>query len=125
MAGRAILRRLIQTQTQRPSTPTATGQCNLLEYALGTDPETSAPSNVAQDAETISSSKYLRLTVTKNPAATDVNYEVQATSNLADANSWSSAGLVTEINTSTQLRVRDNVAITPGQQRFMRVRVSK
>lgn len=105
--------------------PDSDGQCNLLEYALGTDPETSAPSNVAQDAETISSSKYLRLTVTKNPAATDVNYEVQATSNLADANSWTSVGLVTEINTSTQLRVRDNVAITPGQQRFMRVRVSK
>ncbi len=105
--------------------PDFDGQCNLLEYASGTDPETSAPSNVVQDSVTVSSQKYLRLTVTKNPTATDVTYEVQATSDLTDANSWSSAGLVIEANTSTQLRVRDNVAMSGGVRRFMRVLVTR
>src|SRR6185369_14593171 len=67
--------------------PDHDGQCNLLEYALGTDPQQSAPSNVVQDTTTISTQKYLRLTVAKNPSASDVTLEVQATSNLADANS--------------------------------------
>ena len=77
-----------------------------------------------QDITTVSASDYLRLTVTKNPEATGVIYEVQATSDLANANSWTSAGLVTEASTSTLLRVRDNVAVTSGQRRFMRVRIS-
>ena len=105
--------------------PDHDGQCNLMEYATGTDPESSAPSNVSQDSVTISTQKYLRLTVTKNPAATDVTYTVQATSDLTNVSSWSSVGLVIEANTSAQLRVRDNVAMAPGQRRFMRVMVTR
>jgi alpha-tubulin suppressor-like RCC1 family protein len=105
--------------------PDYDGIVNLLEYATGTDPETSAPSNVVQDSTAVSSQNYLRLTVTKNPAATDVTYEVQATSDLPTAASWSSAGLVVEQNDATTLRVRDNIPMSGGAPRFMRARVTK
>ncbi|MBX7208567.1 MAG: PKD domain-containing protein [Verrucomicrobiaceae bacterium] len=105
--------------------PDNDGMNNLLEYALGTDPKTSAPSNVVQDTTTVSSLKYLRLTVTKNTAATDVTYEVQATGDLTNPASWTNTGLVMEMNTPTQLIVRDNVPAGPGVQRFMRVLVTR
>ncbi|MDH4475540.1 MAG: Calx-beta domain-containing protein [Verrucomicrobiaceae bacterium] len=105
--------------------PDFDGVNNLLEYAFGTDPETSAPSNVVQDTATVASQDFLRLTVTKNPAAADVTYEVQATSNLTDANSWTSEGLVIEVDTGNELRVRDNVPISGVGTRFMRVVVTR
>lgn len=105
--------------------PDFDGMNNLLEYAFGTEPETSAPSNVVQDTTTVSSQNYFRLTVTKNPTATDVTYEVQATSDLSDVNSWTSAGLVIEANTGTELRVRDNMPISGVATRFMRVVVNR
>ena len=105
--------------------PDFDGIVNLLEYAMGTDPETGSLINVVQDTVTLSSQDHLRLIVSKNPAASDLNYEVQATSDLANANSWSSAGLVIEANTSAELRVRDHVAISGGARRFMRLRVTR
>ena len=75
------------------------------------------------DQETVASQKFLRITVPKNPAATDVTYEVQATSNLKDATSWSNTGLVIEANTTSLLRVRDNVASGAGVRRYMRVKI--
>ena len=53
-----------------------------------------------------------------------MTWTVQCTSTLPATASWSSAGLVTEANTSTTLRVRDNIPIgaTP---RFIRAQVSK
>ena len=105
--------------------PDNDGMNNLLEYALGTDPKTNAPSSIVQDTTTVSSQRYLRISLAKNPAATDVTYEVQATSDLMNSASWSSAGLIIETNTASQLVVRDNVAISSGVPRFMRVRVSR
>ena len=67
-------------------------------------------------------SKILRLSIPKNPDATDVTFTVEACSDLT---SWSSVGLVIETNTSTQLTVRDNVPSGPGVQRFMRVKVTR
>jgi hypothetical protein len=92
---------------------------------LGTNPNASNSSAISLDAETVSTSRYLRLSITKNPNATDVQFVVEATGTLAVPNSWSSNGLIIETNTSTQLVVRDNNAITPGTQRFMRLRVTR
>ena len=61
----------------------------------------------------------------KNPLATDVTFTVEATSNLADPASWSSAGLVIEIDNSTTLQVRDNVPEDSSTRRFMRVKVTR
>ncbi len=101
------------------------GQANLLEYALGTAPQTAGASSVLLDTATIGQSKYLRLTVPKNAAAPDMTFTVQVTGTLEAPTSWSSAGLIIESSTSTQLIVRDNVPAGPGVRRFMRVRVEQ
>jgi len=99
------------------------GQANLLEYAFGTGPLTAGTSPLVYDTATVSTQKYLRLSVPKNAAATDVTFTIEATSDLSNSASWSSAGLVTEQDTSTRLTVRDAVPMSSGGSRFMRVRV--
>lgn len=99
------------------------GQANLLEYAFGTAPQAGNTSPVAFDTTVAGADKYLRITVPKNPAATDVVFEVQATGDLSNPASWSSSGLVIEQDTPTQLIVRDAVPASPSQPRFMRVKV--
>ncbi|WP_395753935.1 Calx-beta domain-containing protein [Prosthecobacter sp.] len=99
------------------------GQANLLEYAFGTAPLATNSSPVVYDTATVSTDKYLRMTIPKNPAATDVTFTVEATSDIGNPLSWSSAGLVTEQNTSTQLIVRDSQPMTSSTQRYMRVKV--
>jgi regulation of enolase protein 1 (concanavalin A-like superfamily) len=104
--------------------PDFDGRTNLMEYATGTDPNAPSNTGIVYDVETIGADKFLRVTITKNLAATDVTWAVQCTSTLPIAGSWSSAGLVTEQNNSTQLRVRDNVPLgaTP---RFIRASVRR
>jgi hypothetical protein len=75
---------------------------------------------VQSDTVTIGPNTYLRLTIPKNPSATDVLYDVQATSTFNIPSSWSSTGLIIESNTATTLRVRDNVPLSGGGNRFMR-----
>ena len=105
--------------------PDFDGQINLLEYAFGTEPDAATGSPVTYSNANVSNQTYLRMSVPKNPAATDVTFTVEATSDLANPLSWTSAGLIIETNTSTQLIVRDNVPAGPGVQRFMRVRVER
>ena len=103
--------------------PDFDGQANLLEYAFGSPPLTSGSSPVVFDTSTVSTDKYLRITVPKNAAATDVTFTIEATSDLTNTASWSNAGLVTEQNTATQLIVRDSQPMSSGGPRFMRVKV--
>ena len=98
------------------------GILNLLEYAIGTNGVIQNANPQVVSLAPVSSQQYLRLTLPKNPAATDVTFIVEACSDLV---SWSSAGLIIETNTASQLVVRDNIAVTPGVQRFMRVRVTR
>jgi regulation of enolase protein 1 (concanavalin A-like superfamily) len=104
--------------------PDLDSQLNLLEYAFGTAPQASNSSPVVHDMAEVSAQKYLRMTIPKNPAATNVTFLVEATSTLADPLSWSSGSLIIEADTSTQLIVRDHIPVGSGQPRFMRVRVS-
>ncbi len=103
--------------------PDFDGQANLLEYAFGTGPLTAATSPLVFDTATVSTDKFLRINVPKNAAATDVTFTVEATSDLHNPASWSSAGLVTEQDTSTRLIVRDSQPMSSGGPRFMRVKV--
>jgi regulation of enolase protein 1 (concanavalin A-like superfamily)/plastocyanin len=98
------------------------GLLNLLEYAVGTNGTVINASPQVLTLAPVSTDKYIRLSIPKNSAATDVTFIVEACSDLV---SWSSAGLITETNTSTQLIVRDNVPVSPNNQRFMRVRVTR
>jgi hypothetical protein len=106
--------------------PDHDGIMNLLEYAFGTSPVAYNVSPVVFDIETVAASRFLRLTVPKNPAASDVSYQVEATNGLVTPNVWSSNGLIIETNDSSTLRVRDNVpldAATPA--RYLHVLVGK
>jgi hypothetical protein len=78
------------------------------------------------DSMTDNGQTYLRLTIPKNPAATHVLYEVQATSNLADPESWSSAGLSIDQDTDTILSVHDSMPVNAATgHRFLRAKVSQ
>jgi hypothetical protein len=95
-----------------------------MEYACGTDPNSPSTAGIVYDVETIGPDKFLRMTITKNPAATGVTWSVQGTSTLPSAASWSSAGLITELDDSTTLRVRDHVPLG-AVPRFIRAQVSQ
>lgn len=101
--------------------PDRDGIMNLLEYAVDTNGVIPNASPQVVEFTPVGGEQYLRLSIPKNPDATDVTFTVEASSDLTD---WSSAGLVIETNTSTRLVVRDHVAVADGVRRFMRVRVS-
>jgi hypothetical protein len=104
--------------------PDADGLSNLMEYAFVTGPNAASASPVVRDTVTVGPDRFLRLTVPKNPDAPELIYQVQATSDLTNPGSWSSAGLVIEQNNSSTLRVRDSIPMTGSPRRFMRVWVS-
>lgn len=105
--------------------PDLDGLVNLVEYAFGTDPNQHGPSGLGYDLAETGGQQYLRLTVVKNPRATDISYTPQATSDLSQPDSWSDVGLVIEENTPSQLRVRDHQPLGAGSPRFMRVLIQR
>ena len=98
------------------------GLSNLLEYALNTHPLTPGPSPVVSDLVWVMSAKYLRLSVPKNPDATNLTYIIEVSDQLA-ADSWSSLDTTVEEDTASRLTVRDNVSVSTAPRRFIRLRV--
>jgi len=79
---------------------------------------------VVEDLETIGASSYLRLTVTRNPAATDVTFSIEVTGTIGDPLSWTTNGTTVETNTSTTLTTRDNTATSAAAQRSIRLKIT-
>ncbi|HSP43053.1 MAG TPA: putative Ig domain-containing protein, partial [Luteolibacter sp.] len=102
--------------------PDTDGLANLIEYALGTDPELPGPSTVTQDFVEIEGTPYLRLTIPRNPDATDIAMVVETTSDLSDPGSWTILDTVIETDEPALLVVRDALG---GPRRFMRLRVTR
>lgn len=104
--------------------PTGDGIVNLLKYSLGLDPH--VPCNTQSSIITTPDpSGFLRMTVAKNPAATDVILAVEVTGNLSSPNSWSTGGITVDENTPTTLEVHDNTPMSAATSRFMRLKATR
>jgi autotransporter-associated beta strand protein len=99
------------------------GITNLLEYAFDSDPLLPNASPLKPDLEEIGGARYLRLTVPKNSAATNLIYTVEACADLTN-NTWSGDGLVVEADTADRLVVRDPLAVASSPRRFVRLKVA-
>jgi autotransporter-associated beta strand protein len=102
--------------------PDGDGIPNLTEYALGTEPELPSTSGIIQEMVPIDEAYYLRLTIPRNPDATDVTFTVQTTSDLTEPDSWTDIDTVVETDEPALLVVRDTLG---GPLRFIRLRVSR
>ena len=97
------------------------GLPNLLKYALGLNPLVPAVSTVTVDIIT----GYLRLTVPRNPNASDVSLSAEVTGDLTVPGSWTSSGTIVDQNSATLFQAHDNTPISSGGERFIRLRVSR
>ena len=95
---------------------------NLLKYALNLNPKVPAVSPLTSDLST----GYLRLTVPRNPNASDVTFSVEVNnSNLTDQSAWTSTTTVLDQNTTSLLQVHDSVPASQSSQQFIRLRVTR
>jgi len=108
------------------SAPTADGASNLLKYAYGLRPFDDA-SNFAPQVNLVGNS--LTLEYRRLSAATDLSYEVEASS---DLKTWTSgAGTIEELTRQSLsdgidlVTVRDLQAVDVSRQRFLRLRVTR
>jgi hypothetical protein len=98
---------------------TSDGMPNLLKYALGLNPLVATTNPVTGDIST----GYLRLTVPRNPTATDVTFHVEVTASLAA--SWTTNGITVDQNTPTLLQVHDNTPVSSSAAGFIRLRITR
>ncbi len=103
----------------RDADPDGDGIRNLVEYALGLNPQSAdvagLPVGAVEDG-------FLTLNVSKNAEALGIDYVVEVSGDLVN---WESgAGFTTELeNTDSVLRIRDNAEWTGADRRFIRLRV--
>lgn len=102
--------------------PGGYGVPNVLRYAFGTGVNPPARARMpAYGFTEVSGLNYLSVSFPRSPAAEDVEYRVEASGDLV---AWD---LVETVRPGTPewVSVRDTVAITAGQRRFMRVSVQQ
>lgn len=99
---------------------TSDGMPNLLKYAFGLNPLTPSVNPTAGDIST----GFLRLTVPKNPNATDISFHVELSTSLPGS-SWNTNGTVIDQNTATLLQVHDSQPVNASASGFLRLRVSR
>jgi hypothetical protein len=106
--------------------PDRDGVANLLEYALGLDPNQSSVSGAPLCS---TSGGYLTLTFNRQKIATDITYGVKATGDLGFSwtQIWSSSSVPYGggSNPSQQVTVQDTVPVSESPKRFMRLKVTK
>lgn len=98
---------------------------NLAEYAYGTDPNALSVAPFTIEIVPQGGEAFFRIHVTRNPAATDVQFTVEWKSDLNTMSNWSGTGLVTEQNTAALLVVRDSTPVSSLTGRNYQVKVSK
>ena len=104
--------------------PDGDSSVNLLEYALAHDPLIADTGGIAVDLESIGPDKFLRLTLARNPAATDLTFRIEVTGDLTQPSSWSALGTTIEADTPALLRARDNTPASASSRRHIRLKVT-
>ena len=100
--------------------PDGDGRSNLLEYAIGSDPNGTDSGSAAAVGETADGTR-LTLTFTRI-ADSSLTYTVQATNDLGSwTDIWSSTGAA---NTTGSITVADTEDISANPKRFLRLKVS-
>jgi hypothetical protein len=100
------------------------GMPNLLKYALALDPAVTYPPSTHL-ATTLNTNGYLQLTVTKNPAATDVTLTIQASNDITNPANWTSSATTIDQNTPTLLQAHDTTPISAAPAAFLRLKVTQ
>ena len=109
------------------SDPDYDGIPNLLEYALGLDPNQTSVSGLPVCS---SSGGYLAFTFNRQKRATDITYSVEATDDLGSSwtRIWSSSGVpYGGGNASEQVTVldTDSIRASPTHRRFLRLKITR
>src|SRR5208282_3890286 len=92
---------------------------NLLKYALGLDPLVPAANPIVGDIST----GYLRLTVPRNPDATDVTFLVEVTGDLTLP--FTTNGTTIDLNSPALLQVHYNTPVNSSTCGFIRLQVTR
>ncbi|TAE78635.1 MAG: hypothetical protein EAZ65_04560 [Verrucomicrobia bacterium] len=105
--------------------PDRDGDSNLMEFALGTDPQAAGPRPIAASRITSAATEHLAITFPRRKHA-KLRYLVEVSSDLS---TWTADTLQTGAPTSLsadfeQVTFRDRQAFPGGGKRFIRVRVS-
>ena len=95
---------------------------HLMEYALDLNPLATdrLSHKISTDLVTFNNNQYHRIHIHKNPAATDLTYTVEVSPDMV---SWSALPTLVEINTTTQLVVRDTLPTINNRMRFIRLHI--
>jgi hypothetical protein len=101
--------------------PSGDGIVNLLKYSLGLNPQVVYPPGTAI-ARDLDLAGHLKLTVAKNPAAADVTLAIEVSGDLL---TWDAAGTTVDQNTATVFQAHDNIPMSAGIPRFIRLKVSR
>jgi hypothetical protein len=92
---------------------------NLLKYALGLAPLVPTTDPVTGDVST----GHLRLTVPKNPDATDITFLIESTGDLTLP--FTTNGITIDQNTATLLQAHDNTPVSSSTSGFIRLHVTR
>lgn len=103
--------------------PDGDGLCNLMEYALDTDPETPDVAPLAAGWFTDETGSYLRLEVRKNPLATNLIYQGEV-SGTPGSGMWTTEGVWVIEDSASVFIVRDTISTNNAPRRFIRLRVT-
>jgi hypothetical protein len=104
------------------SNPANDGIPNLLKYALNLDPMVFYPPN-AGITSGLDPDGHLQMTVTKNPAAADVQLAIEAASDYANPTNWSTGDIVIDQDTESILQGHDTHSPFVAKSRFLRLKV--
>ncbi len=104
------------------ASPAHDGLPNLLKYALGLSPTEPVPA-LGPIVIDFTPDGCLRMTVPKNPAATDIQLTIQVSSDLSDPLAWTDTGVMIDHNDPTMLQAHDHVDLSKADSRFIRLKV--